>query len=115
MKDMLKEIQKLLPPSGTPRRMLYLGPPGSPIGTLYEVIGEVELDPASQAGAGPNQPAGTSKPPESGRFPAREKTPVPEQTRSSQVRRKSTERSTRFGRGQSPNPDWGMTSERPKT
>ena len=47
MKDLLKEIQKLLPPSSTPRRMLYPGPPGSPTGTLYEVIGEVELVPAS--------------------------------------------------------------------
>ena len=60
MKDMLKEFRKLLPPSGTLRRMLYPGPPGSPTGTLYEVIGEVELVPASQAGAGPSQPAGTS-------------------------------------------------------
>ena len=47
MKDLLKEIQKLLPPSGTPRRMLYPGTPGSPTGTLYEVIGEVEIVPAS--------------------------------------------------------------------
>ena len=46
MKDLLKEIQKLLP-GGTPMRMLYPGPPRSPTGTLYEVIGEVELVPAS--------------------------------------------------------------------
>ena len=91
MKDLLKEIMKLLPPSGTPRRMLYPDPPRSPTGTLYEVIGEVELVPASQAGAGPNHPAGTSKPAESGRLPDQEKTHVPEQTRSSQVQRNSTE------------------------
>ena len=112
MKDLLNEIQKLLPPNGTPRRMLYPGPPRSPTGTLYEVIGEVELVPSSQAGAGPSQPTGTSKPPESGRIPDREKTPVPERTRSSQVRRKSTERSARSGRGQSLNPNRGRTLER---
>ena len=61
IKDLLKEIQKLLPPRGTPRRMLYPGPPGSPTGTLYKVIGEVELVPASQAGTGPGQPARTPK------------------------------------------------------
>ena len=83
MKDLLKEIQKLLLPNGTPRQMLYPGPSGSPTGTLYEVIGEVELVPASQAGAGPSQPAGTSKLAESGRLPNREKTPVPKRTRSS--------------------------------
>ena len=115
MKDLLKEIQKLLPPSGTPMRMLYPGPPGSPTGTLYEVIGEVELVPASQMGAGPNQPAETSQPTKSGRLPDREKTPVPKRTHSSQVRRKSTERSARSGRGQSPNPNRGRASERSRT
>ena len=85
MKDLLKEIHKLLPPSDIPRRMLYPGPPGSPTCMLYEVIGEVELVPASQVDAGPSQPTGTSKAPESGRFSDREKTPVPEWTRSSQV------------------------------
>ena len=115
MKDLLKEIQKLLPPNGTPRWMLYPGPPGSPMGMLYEVIGEVELVLASQAGAGPSQPAGTSKPPKSGRFPNREQTPVPEWTHSFHVRRKSIERSARSGRGQSPNPDRGRTSEWSRT
>ena len=43
MKDLLAEIQKVVPPSGTPRRVLYPGPPGSPTGTLYEVVGEVAL------------------------------------------------------------------------
>ena len=45
MKDLMAEIQKVVPPSGTPRRVLYLGPPGSPPGTLYEVVGEVALVP----------------------------------------------------------------------
>jgi hypothetical protein len=107
--------KKLLPSSGTPRRVLYPGPPGSPTGTLYEVVGEVELVQASPAGAGPSQPAGTPPPPGSGRFPDREKIPVPQRTHSSQVRRKSTERSARSGRGQSPNPDRGRTSARSRT
>ena len=111
MKDLLKEIQKLLPPSGTPKRVLYPGPPGSPTGTLYEVIGQVELVSASQVGAGSNQPAGTFKPPKSGRFLDQENTPVPERTRSSQVRRNSTEWLAKFGRGQSPNLDQGRTLE----
>ena len=115
MKDLLKEIQKLFPPSGTPRRMLYPGPPGSPTGTLYEVIGEVELVPASQTSVGPSQPAGTSQPAKSGRLPDREKTPVSERTRSSQVRKKSTERSARSGHGQSPNPNRGRALERSRT
>ena len=115
MNDLLKEIQKLLPPSGTPRRMLYPGPPGSPTGTLHEVVGEVELVPASQASAGPSQPTGTSKPAESKRNPDREKIPVPEQIRSSQVRQKSTEQLARSGCGQSPNPDRGTTSKQSRT
>ena len=41
MKDLLKEIQKLLPPRGTSRRMIDPGPPGSPTAIPYEVIGEV--------------------------------------------------------------------------
>ena len=57
MKDLLKEIQRLLPPSGTPRWMLYPGPPRSQTCTMYKVIGKVELVPASQAGAGLSQPA----------------------------------------------------------
>ena len=38
MKDVLAEIQKVVPPSGTPRRKLYQGPPGSPTRTLSEVV-----------------------------------------------------------------------------
>src|ERR1700738_2334633 len=108
MKDLLKDIQKLLP-GGTPRRMLHPGPPGSPTGTLYEVIGEVEQVPGSQAGAGPNQPAGTSHLPESGRVLDWKKTPIPERARSSLVCRKSTEWSPRSRQGQSP--QWGQGRE----
>jgi hypothetical protein len=52
MKDLLAEIQKVIPPSGTPRRVLYPGPPGSPTGTLYEVVGEVAMvqNPPTTAG-----------------------------------------------------------------
>ena len=66
MKDLLKEIQKLLPPRGTPGRMLDLGPPGSPTTILYEVIREVKLTPATPIGVGPSQPAGTPTPQEFG-------------------------------------------------
>ena len=67
MEDLLQEIQKVVPPSGTPRRVLYPGPPRSPTGILYEVIGEVELVPTFSAGVGPSQPGGTSHPTNSGR------------------------------------------------
>ena len=92
--------------------MLYLGPPGSPTGTLYEVIGEVELVHASQADVGLSQSGGTSKPTKSERIPDRKKSSIPKQTRSSQVCRKNTG-SVRSGRGQSPTP--GRTSERSRT
>ena len=55
MKDLLAEIQRVVLPSGTPRRVLYPGPPGSPTGTLYEVVGEVTLVSNPPAGAGPSQ------------------------------------------------------------
>jgi hypothetical protein len=91
-----------MPPRGTPKRLLDPGPPGSPTATLYEAIAEVEIVPAAQTGAGPSQLAGTSGPQESRRVLERKKTHVPEPTRSTQVRRKNTERSTRSSRGQSP-------------
>jgi hypothetical protein len=71
MKDLFKEIQKIMPPRGTPKRILDPGPPGSPTATLYEAIAEVELVPAAQTCARPNQPAGTPGPQESGRVPER--------------------------------------------
>jgi hypothetical protein len=131
MKDLLKEIQKIMPPRGTPRRILDPGPPGSPTATLYEAIAEVEIVPAAQTGVGPSQPAGISGLQESGRVPEREPTPVPEPTRSTQVRWKSTEWSASSSRGQSPSgarpstrsrtpervrtPDRAKTPERAKT
>ena len=57
MKDLLKEIQKFMQPRGIPRQMLDLSPPGSPTATIYEIIRDVELTPAAQTCAGPNQPA----------------------------------------------------------
>ena len=55
MKDLLAEIQKVVPPSGTPQWVLYQGPPGSPTGTLYEVVGEVALIQNPPIAAGPSQ------------------------------------------------------------
>ena len=72
VKDLLKEIQKLLPPRGTPSQMLDPGPPRSPTPTLYEVIDEVELVPTSRAGVGPSQSAGTPRLHESKIVPDRE-------------------------------------------
>jgi hypothetical protein len=125
MKDLFKEIHKILPPRGTPKWILDLGPPGLPTTTLYEAIAEVELVPTFQTEAGPNQPAGTPGPQESRRIPEREKTHVPEPTRSTQVRRKSTERSAKSSRRQSPGgarpstrsrtPEKARTSDRTKT
>jgi hypothetical protein len=54
MKDLFNDIQKILPPRGTPKRMLDPGPPGSPTTTLYEAIGEVELVPAPHTCARPS-------------------------------------------------------------
>jgi hypothetical protein len=101
MKDLLKEIQKLLPPHGNPRRMLDPDNPGSPPANRYEVAGEVELIPTSQDVAGPCQAVGASRQQESGRVLDCKKTPVPERTRLSPVRRKIL----RVRRGQGvPNP-----------
>ena len=43
MNGFFEDIQRLIPLGGTPRRVLYQGPPGSPTGTLYEAVGEVEV------------------------------------------------------------------------
>ena len=43
MNGLFEDIQKLVPPGGTPRRVLYQGTPGSSTGTLYEAVGEVEV------------------------------------------------------------------------
>jgi hypothetical protein len=48
MKDLFKEIQKIMPPRGSPKRILDPGPPGLPTATLYEAIAEVEIVPAAQ-------------------------------------------------------------------
>jgi hypothetical protein len=97
--NLFAEIQKVLPPIGTPRRVLYQGTPGSPSGTLYEVVGEVTvLQEATDAD--PSQQKDDLRPESSGRDP--------ERTHSSGARQKSTGSavagSTRSGRGQSPAP-----------
>jgi len=103
MNNLFAEIQKVVPPSGTPRKVLYQGPPGSPTGTLYEVVGEVALVQDPPTTADPSQQGDGSRPGNSGK--------TPEKTRSSQARRKSIG-SVRTGRGQSPAP---RTSDRSHT
>ena len=88
--DLFEEIQKIIPRSGTPRRVLYPGPPGSPTGTLYEAVGEVVVVNKPPPATEPDQ---ESRPVSSGR--------ASEPARSSQTRRKSTG-SEGSGRGQSP-------------
>ena len=103
MNNLFAEIHKVVPPSGTPQRVLYQGPPGSPTGSLYEVVGEVTLVQNPPTAAGPIQQGEGSKPGSSGK--------ALERTRSLQVRQKSTG-SVRTGRGQSPIP---RTSDRSRT
>ena len=103
MNNLFTDIQKVVPPSGIPRRVLYQGPPGSPTGTLYKVVGEVALVQNPPTAAWPSQQGDGSKLGSSGK--------VPERTGSSQVRRKSTG-SVRTGRSQSPVP---RTSDRSRT
>ena len=62
MKDLLAEIQNVVPLSETPRQVFYQGPPGSPTGTLYEVDGEVALVQNPPTAAGPSHQGGGSRP-----------------------------------------------------
>ena len=93
MNGLFEDIQKLLPPGGTPRRVLYQAPPGSPSGTLYKAVGEVAVvhnpPTAVEPGEG-SRPGSTGK--------------TPERACSSQPRRKSTG-SHRSGRGPPTVPD----------
>ena len=109
MNNMFVDIQKVVPPSGTPRRVLYQGPPGSPTGTLYEAMGEVAVVQNPPTAVEPSQQGDGSRPGSSGK--------APERTRSSQVKRKSTG-SVRTGRGQSPvrrTSDQSRTPDRART
>ena len=103
MKDILAEIQKVVPPGHTPRQVLYQGAPGSPTGTLHEVVGEVPLVQNPPTFAGPSQQEGGTRPSSSRRAPSG--------SRSAKVRRKSTG-SVRTGRDQSP---VRRTSDRSRT
>jgi hypothetical protein len=98
--NLFAEIQKIIPPTGTPHRVLYQGSSGSPSGTFYEVVGEVTVLQDPPAKAEPSQQREDSRPGSSGRDP--------EKTRSSGARRKSTgsavAESARSGRGQSSAP-----------
>ena len=93
--NLFADIQKILPPAGTPRRVLYAGPPRSPTGTLYEEVGKVAIMTDPPTAAEPSQQAGGSRPGSSGQNP--------ERPRSSGARLKSTG-SARTGRGQSSGP-----------
>ena len=90
MNNLFEDIQMVVTPSGTPRKVLYQGPPGSSTGTLYEAVGEVAVvhNPPTAV-----EPGEGSRPGSSGK--------TPEKTRSSQARRKSIG-SDRSERGQSP-------------
>ena len=103
MNNLFADIQKVVPPSGTPIRVLYQGPPGSPTGTLYEGVGEVAVVQNPPTAVDPNQQGDGSRPGSSGK--------ALERTRSSQVKRTSTG-SVRTGRGQSP---VRRTSDRSRT
>ena len=102
--NLFADIQKILPPAGTPRRVLYAGPPGSPTGTLYEEVGKVAIMTDPPTAAEPSEQAGGSRPGSSGQNP--------ERPRSSGARRKSTG-SARTGRGQSPGPRGSDRSRTP--
>ena len=79
MNNMFADIQKVVPLSRTPRRVLYQGPPESPIVTLYKAMGEVAVvrnPPIAVDQGDVSRPGGSGK--------------TPEKAHSSQVRRKST-------------------------
>ena len=106
MNGLFEDIQKLLPSSGTTRRVIYQDPPGSPTGTLYEAVGEAEVvrNPPTVVGPGEGSGLGNAR-------------RVSKRTHSSQPRRKSTG-SDKFGRGKSPvrrTPDRSHTPERSRT
>ena len=103
MKDLRAEIQKVFPPGRTPRRVLYQGAPGSPTGTMYEVVGEVPLVQKPPTMVGFSQQEGGTGPSSFGMAPS--------ETHSVGVRRKSTG-SVRTGRDQSP---VRRTSDRSRT
>jgi hypothetical protein len=71
MNNLFAEIQKVIPPGGTPRRVPYPGPPGSPTGTLYEEVGEVAFVQNPPTAAKPSQQGGDSRPGSSGKDPER--------------------------------------------
>ena len=106
MNGLFEDIHRLVPPGGTPRRVLYQGPPGSPSETLYEAVGKVEVvrSPPTTVDAGEgSRPENTGK--------------EPERTRSAQLRKKTTG-SERSGRGQSParrSPNRSRTPDRSRT
>jgi hypothetical protein len=67
--NLFAEIQKIIPPTGIPRRVLYQGSPGSPSGTLYEVVGEVTVLQDPPAEAEPSQQRENSRSGSSGKDP----------------------------------------------
>ena len=109
IKDLLGEIQKVVPPGRTPRRVLYPGPPGSPTETLYEVVREVALVQNPTTTAGTSQQEGRARPTNSRRVPSGNCSP--------QVTRNTTG-FAKFRRGHSPIPqtsDRSRTSDRART
>ena len=90
MSNLFEDIQRLILPSGTPRRVLYQGPPGFPTGTFYKVVGEVAVV---------HNPPTFVEPREGSRPRSFRK--APKRTRSSHARSKSIG-FDRSGRGQSP-------------
>ena len=62
MNNLFADIQKILPPGGNHRRVLYQGSPGLPTGTLYEEVGKVAIVADPPVAAESNQQAGGSRP-----------------------------------------------------